>query len=95
MGSIANVRPRPFVVGFAAETHNALAYARDKRRRKDMDAIVVNDVSDAAIGFDSVENAVTLIHDDGEIAFEKTTKHALARQLVQELAALYNQRKAA
>ena len=95
VGSIANVRPRPFVVGFAAETHNVLGYARDKRLRKDMDAIVVNDVSDAAIGFDSVENAVTLIHDDGEIAFEKTTKHALARQLVQELAALYKQRRAA
>ena len=95
VGAIANARPRPFVVGFAAETHNALAYARDKRLRKDMDAIVVNDVSDAAIGFDSFDNAVTLIHDEGEIAFEKTTKRTLAHKLVQELASLYHQRKAA
>ena len=87
--SVANARPRPFVVGFAAETQNALAYGREKRLRKKMDAIVVNDVSDQAIGFDSTDNAVTLIHDDGEITFDKMPKTAVARRLVAELATLY------
>ena len=93
VGSIANAQPRPFVVGFAAETRNALAYARDKRRRKKMDAIVVNDVSDSGIGFDSIDNAVTLIHDGGETALEKMPKSAIARRLVAEVAALYQARK--
>ena len=89
VGSMANVAPRPFVVGFAAETENALAYARDKRCRKGMDAIVVNDVSKSDIGFDSTDNAVTLIHDGGEIALAKMSKDAIARRLVEEVAALY------
>ena len=89
VGSMANVAPRPFVVGFAAETENALAYARDKRCRKGMDAIVVNDVSKSDIGFDSADNAVTLIHDGGEIALAKMSKDAIAQRLVEEVAALY------
>ena len=89
VGSIASVAPRPFVVGFAAETANALAYARDKRCRKGMDAIVVNDVSKADIGFDSPDNAVTLIHAGGEIPLPKMPKDAIAQRLVEEVAALY------
>ena len=89
VGSIADVQPRPFVVGFAAETHNALEFAREKRQRKCMDAIVVNDVSDPAIGFDSGDNAVTLIHAAGEVVLPKMPKHAIARRLVAEIATLY------
>jgi len=89
IGSIAEVVPRPFVVGFAAETQNALDYARQKRERKGMDAIVVNDVSDPNIGFDSTDNAVTLIHNGGEVALAKMPKRAIARRLVTEIAALY------
>ena len=91
IGSIANTHPRPFVVGFAAETHNPLDYARDKRLRKGMDAIVVNDVSDDTIGFDSADNAVTLIHDRGELALDKMPKAVVARRLVTEISALYHQ----
>ena len=89
VGSIADVVPRPFVVGFAAETENALDYARQKRERKRMDAIVVNDVSDPSIGFDSGDNAVTLIHSGGEVALGKMPKRAIAQRLVSEIAALY------
>ena len=89
VGSIADVVPRPFVVGFAAETENALDYARQKRERKRMDAIVVNDVSDPSIGFDSGDNAVTLIHSGGEVALGKMPKGAIAQRLVSEIAALY------
>lgn len=89
VGSIAGVEPRPFVVGFAAETENPLEYAREKRRRKCMDAIVVNDVSDPAIGFDSGDNAVTLIHSGGEVELPKMPKGAIARCLIAEIATLY------
>ena len=89
VASVANARPRPFVVGFAAETENALAHARAKRVRKGLDAIVVNDVADAAIGFDSADNAVTLIHAGGETTLPKAPKAAIAHRLVAELATLY------
>ena len=51
------------VVGFAAETNDTLNNAREKRARKGLDAIVVNDVSDQNIGFNSTNNAVTLIYE--------------------------------
>ena len=59
-----------------------------------MDAIVVNDVSDASIGFDSADNAVTLIHDGGELALAKMPKSVVARRLVTEISALYHQARA-
>jgi phosphopantothenoylcysteine decarboxylase / phosphopantothenate---cysteine ligase len=49
------------VVGFAAETHDTLENARKKLESKSLDAIVLNDVSQPGIGFDSERNAVTII----------------------------------
>ena len=89
VASVANAKPRPYVVGFAAETENALANARAKRIRKGLDAIVVNDVADRAIGFDSADNAVALIHAGGETTLPKAPKAAIAHRLIAELATLY------
>ncbi len=50
-----------YVVGFAAETHNVESYACDKLQRKDLDMIVANDVSRSDIGFNSDQNAITVI----------------------------------
>ena len=77
-----------FVIGFAAETNNTLQHAREKRLRKGLDAIAVNDVSDNTIGFNSADNAVTLIHEGGEIEFGKQPKPVIANQLIQQLANL-------
>ncbi len=67
------------VVGFAAEHgEGALAYGRDKLVRKNLDAIVVNDVSDKAIGFDSAENEVVIITADAETPVPRGTKRAIA-----------------
>lgn len=85
----AAVRPDVFRVGFAAETENPVSHAREKRLRKNLDVIVVNDVSDAAIGFDSADNAVTLIHDGGEQVFAKASKDAIATEVVGKVAELY------
>ena len=89
VGTVAAASPRPFVVGFAAETQDALANGREKRRRKGLDAIVVNNVADPAIGFDSADNAVTLIHAGGEVSLPKMPKQAVAKRIVAEVAALY------
>jgi len=52
------------VIGFAAETENILANAREKLRRKNLDAIVANDVTREGVGFDTPTNEVTVISRD-------------------------------
>ncbi len=49
------------LVGFAAETDDVLAHGQSKLERKNLDFIVVNDVSRADIGFESDDNAVTIL----------------------------------
>lgn len=49
------------LIGFAAETNNILGYAQDKLARKNLDAIVANDVTKAGAGFDADTNIVTII----------------------------------
>jgi phosphopantothenoylcysteine decarboxylase/phosphopantothenate--cysteine ligase len=49
------------VIGFAAETENLVANAREKLQVKKLDAIVANDVSRKDSGFDSPTNAITII----------------------------------
>ena len=49
------------VVGFAAETENVVANAREKLRSKKLDAIVANDVTRSDSGFDKTTNAITII----------------------------------
>jgi phosphopantothenoylcysteine decarboxylase/phosphopantothenate--cysteine ligase len=59
-------RPGQIIVGFAAEHGaQALEYGREKLARKGLDAIVVNDVSQPGIGFDSAENEVTVLTGGG------------------------------
>jgi phosphopantothenoylcysteine decarboxylase/phosphopantothenate--cysteine ligase len=52
------------VVGFAAETENVLANAREKLSTKNLDAIVANDVTREGVGFDTITNEVTIISRD-------------------------------
>jgi phosphopantothenoylcysteine decarboxylase/phosphopantothenate--cysteine ligase len=56
----------PVLVGFAAETGDAVSKAREKRARKNADLIVANDVSRADAGFDVETNAVTIVGADGD-----------------------------
>ncbi|WP_108447357.1 bifunctional phosphopantothenoylcysteine decarboxylase/phosphopantothenate--cysteine ligase CoaBC [Halomonas denitrificans] len=66
IAAVAALADRPFVVGFAAETRDLEAYARDKLTRKGLDLIVANDVSDPEIGFGTDHNAALLLWRDGE-----------------------------
>jgi phosphopantothenoylcysteine decarboxylase / phosphopantothenate---cysteine ligase len=58
-------RPGQVLVGFAAETSAAREEGARKLREKDLDLVVVNDVSEPGIGFGSEENAVTILGRDG------------------------------
>ena len=89
LASVAALSDPPYLVGFAAETQSLIKNAVQKRERKCLDAIVVNDVSDHSIGFDSDENEVTLLHAHGETTFDKSPKAEIASKLVAAISELY------
>lgn len=89
IASVAQHPRRPLVIGFAAETNDTLEHARAKRLRKNLDAIVLNDVSDPSIGFNSANNAATLIYDQGQIALPKQSKQQLADNLISNLTNIF------
>ena len=73
------------LVGFAAETENLIANAREKLARKQCDMIVANDVSKLGIGFESDQNEVTLVYADHADQLPLASKHDLAHQLVRAI----------
>ncbi len=83
LASLASVKPRPFIVAFAAETDHVEKNAREKLKRKQADLIVANDVSDASIGFDSDENEVLVIGRSGKAKkLEKAAKSMIANRIL-------------
>jgi phosphopantothenoylcysteine decarboxylase / phosphopantothenate---cysteine ligase len=71
------------IVGFAAEHGgDSLGRAREKRERKGVDMIVLNDVSNPEIGFESSENAVTLVDAEGETEVPIASKDAIAEAIL-------------
>ena len=75
-----------FVVGFAAETQDVESYARGKLERKNLDAIVANDVSRSDVGFNSDNNEAWWISADTSKAFSIRSKTQLARDIVAAIA---------
>jgi phosphopantothenoylcysteine decarboxylase/phosphopantothenate--cysteine ligase len=72
-------RPGQILIGFAAEHgEGALAYARAKLDRKRLDAVVLNDVSDPSIGFDSPENEVVVVTAERDEHVPKAAKADVA-----------------
>ena len=77
------------LVGFAAEHgDDALAYGREKLARKGVDAIVVNDVSRADIGFDAPANEVTIVTAERETPVARAPKERVAAAILDELVRL-------
>jgi phosphopantothenoylcysteine decarboxylase / phosphopantothenate---cysteine ligase len=67
LAELGKKKGNKILVGFAAETENIITHARDKLKRKNLDLMVANDVSQPNIGFASDNNAVTLIPKKGDI----------------------------
>ncbi|WP_257286314.1 bifunctional phosphopantothenoylcysteine decarboxylase/phosphopantothenate--cysteine ligase CoaBC [Endozoicomonas sp. SESOKO1] len=86
IASVTALDTPPFVVGFAAETHNVLGYAADKMRRKKMNLVVANDVGDREIGFSSDSNEVTVIGESLEEPLPRASKKVVSRKLLQIVA---------
>ena len=80
------------LVGFAAETQNLEANAREKLQKKGCDLVIANDVSKPGIGFDSDRNEVLLVFPGHVESMPEDEKHHLAPRLVREIERLAAER---
>ena len=85
LAEVAALTPRPFTVGFAAETGDVETKARAKRARKGIDIIVANPIDEAGVGFAGDDNRVILIDKDHAVAWTAAPKTEIARALVREI----------
>ncbi|GFP20730.1 phosphopantothenoylcysteine decarboxylase / phosphopantothenate---cysteine ligase, partial [Candidatus Hakubella thermalkaliphila] len=81
-------KEKQFLVGFSAETDQALERAREKMRDKGLNMIVVNDISRKDIGFGSEFNQVTILHQDGgQRESPRAHKRLISRAIMDEIVA--------
>jgi phosphopantothenoylcysteine decarboxylase/phosphopantothenate--cysteine ligase len=83
---VAGRDPRTIVVGFKAETGDAIAEASRMLREKKLDLVVANDVTAKGSEFGSDTDQVTLVSADGAEALPLLSKHEVARRLVAKIA---------
>lgn len=91
LATVAKGTPRPFVVGFAAETQNVEQNALKKLEAKRLDMIAANQVGEG-LAFDCDDNALTVYWADGRRELGRAPKCQLARALVDVIAERYAQR---
>jgi phosphopantothenoylcysteine decarboxylase/phosphopantothenate--cysteine ligase len=93
-GLAARRPPGQVLVGFAAETHDALERGRRKLARKGVDVLVVNDVTAPGTGFDHDTNAVVILDCDGSTKeIPLTSKDAVAHAVLDSVLAHYNEKR--
>jgi len=85
---------KPMLIGFAAETGNLLENARAKLTKKGVDAIVLNDVSRAEIGFNSDRNEVTIVTASGTVAVPEAGKLDVAVKILDTVLRLRREKAA-
>ena len=88
LSSLSAQTAHPFLVGFAAETHDVASYAQGKLRHKRLDMIAANQVG-GGLGFEAADNALTLYWADGSVELPRAAKAELARQLITRVAERY------
>ncbi|MCE2593985.1 bifunctional phosphopantothenoylcysteine decarboxylase/phosphopantothenate--cysteine ligase CoaBC [Motilimonas cestriensis] len=82
LADIANSEPRPFCVGFAAETQDVEHYAKDKLTRKKLDLIAANDVAKTGQGFNAEHNSLTVFSKTDAIHIPLASKLDVANALL-------------
>ncbi|MHB1058574.1 MAG: bifunctional phosphopantothenoylcysteine decarboxylase/phosphopantothenate--cysteine ligase CoaBC [Rhodanobacter sp.] len=88
LASLSAQSAHPFLVGFAAETHDVASYAQAKLRHKGLDMIAANQVG-SGLGFEAADNALTLYWADGVAELPRAEKSELARRLIAHVAERY------
>lgn len=96
LASVARGAARPrLVVGFAAETCDVIAHAKEKLTRKGCDLIVANDVSEASGVFGGDANEAHLVSGAAVESWPRMSKEAVASRLVARLAEILRTSEAA
>lgn len=78
------------LIGFALETNNEAANAKEKLTRKNLDFIVLNSLRDEGAGFRCETNKITIIDSNKETPYPLKTKQEVASDIVDKLVSLYN-----
>ena len=92
LASLSGQADHPFLVGFAAETHDVAGYAQGKLERKGLDMIAANQVGEG-LGFEAADNALSLYWAGGGVELPRAAKSELARQLIAHVAERYKARR--
>ena len=90
VAEVAALPKRPFIVGFAAETEDLEINARRKLEAKNLDLVAANWVGRADQGFESDDNALTVVWQGGGKALPLASKSVIARQLIKIIAERYH-----
>jgi len=90
LATVAALDPKPFCVGFAAETGQLEQHAQKKRLHKGVELIAANRVGNG-LGFDSDDNELLLVWEGGTCCLPKESKTRLAHRLIEKIANLYPQ----
>lgn len=89
LAGLSKLKTHQYMVGFAAETQNVIAYAQTKLAKKRVDMIVANDVSQENVGFAHDTNAVSIVtHDEVEtlpLAGKNDIAHAILMRISERL----------
>jgi phosphopantothenoylcysteine decarboxylase/phosphopantothenate--cysteine ligase len=89
LAEVARLEHAPFSVGFAAETERLETHAETKLRIKDLDMLAANRVGEGVGGFESDQNALLLLWEDGREWLPMMSKESLARALAERIAQHY------
>ena len=76
------------VIGFAAETHDVIGYARSKMKNKGLDMVVANDITKEGAGFNTDTNIATILTADGESELPLMSKRELADKILDRIVKL-------
>lgn len=79
--SVSALEHRPYMVGFAAETEHLIQNATAKKKRKNLDMVIANQVGQN-LGFDQDENSAIVLWNNQQKVYDKMSKQKLARELI-------------
>lgn len=86
LASLGAIKKHQFLIGFALETENEVAYAKNKLKKKNLDFIVLNSLQDTAAGFQKDTNKITIIHKNGSVVpFEAKSKAEVAADIFKHI----------
>lgn len=85
LATMGAVKTHQIIIGFAAETNDVEAYADAKRKKKNADYIIANDVTQPGVGFGTDTNKVVMFSSEGKVDFPMLAKDQLATELLQHI----------